>query len=483
MRASILRCKRWWEPARRDDIVSEPRIASTQFKQSKQRRWQTRPEMPLLSAAHIGLLVLVAATPVFLFFDNLVFAGAIQLYVAVTMMILAIGIRPGEARHLFKLVRVPAALAAVPLLWMLIQLLPLKIGGLSQSIWQSATSALETPPLWTSISVDPGLTLIAFSRFASMAGIAFVAAAVSIDRRQVERLLLLLAGAAAVISLILLASQLGGFGSKNESGANGTHATMVTAGIIGIILFAASAIMVVERYEMGRQPRPSSSRRLVPIGIMVAGLLVCSLTLIAGDSRHAIFAAACGLTTVAIIYFVRRLGFGSGAGLAMGCVAILAVAVIIWTKGRPATGDVSLRYMTGANSDVVALDNRILDTVGLAGSGAGTFPVISTIYGAQEPGDARAATFAGQIAIELGHPALWVIVGFACTLIVMFARSAFNRGRDCFYPLAGAGVTAAMILDCFTNATLTNLAISVLVAVTLGLGFGQSIGRSLGATP
>jgi hypothetical protein len=135
--------------------------------------------------------------------------------------------------------------------------------------------------------------------------------------------------------------------------------------------------------------------------------------------------------------------------------------------------------MTDPKADVVTLDNRILDAAGLAGSGAGTFAAISTIYGTQDPLEVRPPTFAGQIAIELGHPALWVIVGLACTLIVMFARSAFNRGRDCFYPLAGAGVAVAMALNCFNNATLTNPAISLLVAVTLGAGFGQSIGRSL----
>jgi hypothetical protein len=173
------------------------------------------------------------------------------------------------------------------------------------------------------------------------------------------------------------------------------------------------------------------------------------------------------------------MGFGPRAGLAMGCVAVVAVAMIIWTKGDHTIGDVSLRYMTDANSQVVTLDNRILNAVGLTGSGAGTFSAVSTIYGAQGSSDIGPATFAAKIAIELGRPALWVIFGLACTLIVMFARGAFNRGRDYFCPLAAAGVTVAMVLDCFTNATLTNSAISLLVAVTLGLGFGQSIGRNL----
>jgi hypothetical protein len=434
--------------------------------------------MPLVYAAHIGLLVLIAAIPVSLFFDNLIVAGAIQLYAALSMMIIAIGVRPGEARHYLKLVRVSAALAAIPLLWMLIQLLPIGIGGLSRTIWESAASALGTPRLWASITIDPGLTLIAVCRLATMAGIAFVATVVSIDRQRAKQILLLLASAASVISLALLASQLGGFNFKNGTNADGTNATMMTAGIVGIILFAACVIMSIERFDRRHEPRTFSSQPLVPIGVAVAGLVVCSSTLIAGHTSHAIFAAACGLVTVAIVYFVRRLGFGPRAGLAICCLAIFAASLIIWTKGNPTTGDVSLRYMADANGDVVTLDNRILDAVGFAGSGAGTFPAVSTIYGAEGSSGIRPDTFAGQIAIELGRPALWVIVGLTCALTVMFARSAFSRGRDYFYPLAGAGITVAMVLDCFTNATLTNPAISLLVAVTLGLGLGQSVGRN-----
>ena len=437
------------------------------------------PNMPLVYPAYIGLLILVAATPVSLFFDNLVCAGTIQLYAAVSMMLIAIGARPDQARHFFKLVRVPAALAAIPLLWMLIQLLPIGFGGLSRSIWESAASALETPRLSASITIDPGLTLIAVCRFATMAGIAFVATVVSIDRQRAQKLLLLLASAAAVISLVLLATQLAGFISKNEWGAIDMHATMMTAGILGIILFAACGIMTFERYERRHEPGIFLSQPLIPIGVTFTGLLVCSSTFIAADRGHAIFAAACGLATIAIIYVARRMGFGPRTGLAMGALALVAVAMIIWTKADHTIADVSLRYMADANGQVVALDNRILEAVGLTGSGSGTFPAVSTIYGAEGASDVRAATFAAQIAIELGRPALWVIVGLACTLIVMFARSAFNRGRDCFYPLAAAGVTVAMVLDCFTDATLTNLAISLLVAVTLGLGFGQSMGRSL----
>jgi hypothetical protein len=433
--------------------------------------------MPLVTIAYIGLLILVAATPGLLFLDNLVVAGAIQLYVAVSMLIIAAGLRPGEARHIFKLIRVPAALAAMPLLWMLMQLLPIAFGGLSRSIWDSAATALQTP-LLASITVDPGLTLIAVSRLATIAGIAFIASVVSIDRERARKLLLLLASAAVAISLVLLASQLGAFSSQDETSADGTNATMMTASIAGIVLFTACVTMAIERYERHQEPRPFSSQLLIPLGVPIVGLLVCSSTFIVGHTSHAIFAAACGLATVAIVYFVRRLGFGPRAGLAIGCLAIIAASAIVWAKANPTAGDVSLRYVADASADVVTLDNRIFAAVGLTGSGAGTYPGVSTIYGAEGSLE-RPATFAAQIGIELGRPALWIIVGFACTLVFMLARSAFNRGRDYFYPLAGAGVTVAMVLDCFTNATLANPAISLLVAVTLGLGFGQSVGRNL----
>ena len=440
---------------------------------------QRKPSMSPVSVVYIGLLALVAATPILLFFDNLIIDGAIQLYAAIGMTIIAVRIRLGEARHLFKLIRVPAALAVIPLIWIFTQFLPLPAGGLSRSIWESAASALGTS-LSASISIDPGLTLIAVCYYASILAIGFVAAAISIERQQAEKLLLVLCSTTVVISLITLATRLGGFTFTDGSSVGDTPATVMTAGIIGIILFTASTIMIVERYDIRHHHHDFLSRLLIPIGIRIAGLLVCSLPLVAGDTNPVIFAAACGFTTIVLIYFVRRVGFGPRAAVAMACVAIVAAAVIIWTKGYPVPGDISLRYMTNAKADVVSVDSRIIDEVGLGGSGAGTFRAISNLYGVQKPSDVlRPPTFATQISIELGRPALWIIVGLAGAVVLLCARGAFNRGRDFYYPLAGAGISVAVTLTSFSNAGLPNPAISLLVAVTLGLAFGQSASRTI----
>jgi hypothetical protein len=254
----------------------------------------------------------------------------------------------------------------------------------------------------------------------------------------------------------------------------------MTAGTIGVILFVAAAIMVVERYEVSRDRRDLSSQLLIPLGIRMAGLLICASTLVAGDTNYAIFSAASGLFIVVIVYFVRRIGLGARTALAMACMAIVAAVFIIGTKEPLRTGDISLRYMTHTNADVLSIDNRIIGEVGPGGSGAGTFKAINKLYGTQDSSDAlRAPTFAAQIAVELGRPALWIIVGLACAVLLICAQGAFNRGRDFFYPLVGAGVGGAMVLNSFSNTGMANPAISLLVAATLGLALAQSVSRTV----
>jgi hypothetical protein len=67
-------------------------------------------------------------------------------------------LQPGEAGFLISVVRLTAAVAAVPVLWVLIQVLPLR--ALAHPIWMNAETALGHPIAGT-ISVDPGASVIA----------------------------------------------------------------------------------------------------------------------------------------------------------------------------------------------------------------------------------------------------------------------------------------------------------------------------------
>ena len=144
----------------------------------------------------------------------------------------------------------------------------------------------------------------------------------------------------------------------------------------------------------------------------------------------------------------------------MAGVAVVAAAVIISTKAHPALADFSIRYAAGASADEIAVANRIVGEVGLGGSGAGTFSSIYRLYASGETAGSAisAPTSAGQIAIELGRPMLWLIVASVAALTVLCARGGFNRGRDFFYSIAGAGAGVATLILVFCDTGLNSMA-------------------------
>ena len=430
-------------------------------------------------AAFYALLALVGLSPLLSFFDRLWADGIVELYVAVTLGIVAVFIRPGEAAFWVKTTRWAIILAAVPLLWMIVQLLPLPIGSISGSIWQSAGSALGTN-LWSSITIDPGLTILALCRYASIIAVGIIAAAVSIDRLQAERLFFVLGFAVVVLALLSVVHQLGGFAFLGDRGSDSIRAATLTGSVYGVVLFAALAILIVERHLTRRSQHDFRWQFLMPLAGSIGGFAFCCLATLIAGSEQTIFAAGCGLATVVIIQFVRRIGLDWRAAAAMGCVAIIGAAVIVATKGHPALADFSMRYATHTTADFISVSDRLVHGVGFAGSGAGTFEAIYRLYAVQDiSGATLAPTLAAQIAIELGRPALWIMTMLMVALIFLCARGGFNRGRDFFYSIGGAGVGVASLVLAFCDIGMSNLVISMLLAASLGLALAQSLSRTL----
>lgn len=429
-----------------------------------------------MSVAYSGLLALIAATPVLLFFDNVVSAGGLEFLAAIGMALIALAMRPGEARHLIKLLRIPLVLAALPLAWMLIQLAPVPLGGISQSLWRSTATALAVS-LLPGPSIDPGLTLLAFCRLASLAAVTFVAMAVAIERTRAKQVLFVLALAATTMASISFVDELGGARLLDRSVASELRPAFLAAAVLGDVFLAAIVIMVIEQYELRDHPGEFFKQLVLPLAVVDVAFLICSSSLVAAHAGYAAFAAACGCATVGVIYGLRRIGFGPPVALIVGAVAIAAAAAIISAKTQPLAADLSLRYAATADPEIVSLDDRILNEVGLGGSGAGTLQAIRNLFGAPSF-VAPVTSFAAQIAIELGRPLLWLVVALTCLLVVLCARGAFNRGRDVFYPLAGAGAAVSMLLASFAAAGVANAAISMLVAIALGLALAQTVSRS-----
>lgn len=425
-----------------------------------------------------SLLALIGLTPLLLFFDRMWVAGAVELYAAVALAVVAVLIRPGEARHWIKTIRLAVILAALPLLWIIVQLLPLPLGSISSSIWQSAGTALGTP-LWSSGSVDPGLTLLSLCRYVTLIVIAIIAAAASIDRQQAERVLIALGCATFLMALLSTAVSWGGLPLTDLLGANSALPGGSLASVFGTVLFASIGVLVVERHLTRRSTQDFRTQFLLPLAGAIFGFAVCLVAILASRSEHALFAAACGLTTVVIIQFVRRLGLDWRAAAALGCVAIGGAFAIVATKGQPVQADLSMRYAAVAPAEIISVADRLVSEVGLGGSGAGTLEAIYRLYAPQDASSILPPTSAAQIAIELGRPALWVVTAIAIVILLLCARGGFNRGRDFFYSIGAAGVSIAALISAFSDIGLNNLAVSIVLAVTLGLGLGQSVSRTL----
>jgi hypothetical protein len=84
------------------------------------------------------------------------------------------------------------------------------------------------------------------------------------------------------------------------------------------------------------------------------------------------------------------------------------------------------------------------------------------------------------IAVEWGRPALLVLGIFAVQLFAFTFRGALRRGRDSFFPSAAAACVAVVTFESFFDASLMHQAVQIIVAVIVGLGVSQSVGRTSG---
>ncbi|MGP0083554.1 MAG: hypothetical protein ACLP0B_07990 [Steroidobacteraceae bacterium] len=115
--------------------------------------------------------------------------------------------RPGETTFFLSIARPAAALAAVPALWMLVQVLPLR--AVVHPMWTSAEVAIGHP-VTGAISIDIGASVMALGQYLTIAAIAFWAGAVAVDRQRAEWILFSLMAATALIGLLMVADDLFG---------------------------------------------------------------------------------------------------------------------------------------------------------------------------------------------------------------------------------------------------------------------------------
>ena len=96
-----------------------------------------------------------------------------------------------------------------------------------------------------------------------------------------------------------------------------------------------------------------------------------------------------------------------------------------------------------------------------------------------EPATSIAPTAAAALSIELGRPMFWLIVVGIAGAAASLLRAALQRGRDSFYPTAGAGCLIALLLLAFVNAGILGTATAVIAAAIFGLALAQTKSRPI----
>ncbi len=391
--------------------------------------------------------------------------------------VLALTIRPGENQFLISVIRPGAVLAAIPALWIVVQILPLR--PIAHPIWNSAAGALGHP-LAGSISIDFGASVMALGLYLSIIAIALLSAAVAVDRQRASWILFTLMAATSLIAVILPFHDLAGLTFLNDIGALSERAQAVDCTAIGTIIATAAGFRTLERRESSRANAGKSAPALLwPFIAIYATLVVCIISLAVSSSGAAMIATGYGFGALVAVAAIRRLGFGPWGIAAIAVPAIgLAVLLIASEPGLRTKGAV-LAFARSPTA-LTSVSQRVLDDAPWTGTGAGTFAAIMPIYrDIDDPETSTAPTAVAALSIELGRPMLWLIVAVIVGAIVILLRSSLLRGRDFFYPAAGAGCLITLLSLSFMNPGILGTATSVIAAAVLGLALAQSKSRAI----
>jgi hypothetical protein len=422
----------------------------------------------------ILLILLVQATPAIVFVDGTLIYGAVAASVALALGAVAIGVRSGEAAHLLKVLRPAALLLMLPAAWMLFQLVPMPLAW-SHPIWTSAAEGMGGLA-FGHISIDLGATAIAVIRYLTVVGIVVVATAVSIDRTYAEWLLRWLTAATILLASMLMAHTVVG---QFALVATATLTSLIAASALGVVIATASVIRSIERYETRRNRADVTPVKFAwSLTMGLSTFALCWVALVIAAPSAVTFSAACGFAVVALVLIIRRFNLAPIAALALAAVAVIvAIAAVI---NRPNSGGgLTLRFASEASASTSSMIEHIMSDNGV-GSGAGTFKALQPIYGGLDPTTLeRAPTTAAQVAIEMGHPAVWIAVLMAMACAGLLIRGALRRGRDSFYATAAAGGVVTLTLEAFVDASLFETAVVILATAFLGLGLAQSASRSI----
>jgi len=426
--------------------------------------------------ALVILILLIDASPAVLVIGGPLAPGIVSAVTAIAVAVIAFTLRRSESADLRRFC-VPLAIAAgLPIGWILVQMLPVKLPW-AHPVWQSAAAALGTP-IVGSFSIDRGLTLVALNRYVGAVAIMFVAAAVAVDRHRAKWILTALTGATTLIAIVVAVQHLTGVQLFSDTDGRASHDAALDGIALGAVLCAAAAAYVLDGSKSLRSKPDVEPSRVLPLTSSLAAFVICVLVLACFGSAHALFAFAIGLAIFLAIGASRRFALSPWGIAGILSMMFLVGSSIIATQPRIYAADPTLA-LADAPKSLVSVTERILADGTWTGSGAGTFGALVPIYkDPDELVDRRAPTTAAALVVELGRPALLVIVAIAMFGVVLLFRSGLARRRDWFYPAAGASCLLTAVLLVFSNIGFSSTPGLMILASSIGMAFGQSQRRA-----
>lgn len=428
-----------------------------------------------MSAVTLVLFFLIAITPALLFVDGPLCLGAWSAVLSVGLAVVARTIRPSEAARLTTLARPVAVVASIPAIVMLVQVLPVPdFFPTNNPIWQSVATALGRPILG-SISIDIGSTLLSLCRYLAWSGVGVLSIAVAIERQRAEKILFAATLASIAMAALVIANDVGVFNVfKNEPAASARIAALDGAAL-GLILSAACA----ERaYELFQERTQSLAKMLRNIVLSTVGFATCAVAIALGDNNNVLFAGAAGVAALLGIVLVRRLGLGLWGALAFAVVTCAIGLGIVAGHLRQGASDPTVDF--AAESSSKAITERMLADSPWLGTGAGTYQILVPIYRLGfESANPEPPTAAAELAVEVGRPLLWFGILGGIAMLISLVRGAVGRGRDSFYPAAGAAALVVLLVTAFGNAGMFGSALQIVSGAVLGLAFAQRRSRTV----
>ena len=386
---------------------------------------------------------------------------------AAALAALGISARSADVNFTAQVTRPLKLAAAVPAIWIVVQILPIPFW--SHSIWINANEALNRQS-WGHISIDIGKTCEALAFYLGNISLIVVGVFVARDRRRAELILMTLTTITTLTTIALLISKL------IMGSATGELNQMLSAvSSLGIILSLTSAVRVVEQYE-SRQAAATSQNTRTSLVLCGAGLLVCIAGVAASATLNVGLTVAFGALAFGSVQAIRRVGLASWAiAIFIATMIIAAAMIILWRHDSSHMLSPFLQFATAASPEAISITQRILSDTGWQGTGAATYTQLLPIY--QEFGSSvtKAPSTVSAFAIGLGWPMTLFIIAAAIELIVMLYRGALLRGRDSFYPAAATACTIIIFFQAFCDTSLLNPCVAMVGDAVIGLGLAQSV--------